>query len=434
MISRKPSVISKSRRLPSPGRILFEPGSKVTHDTVVGELDYVPGSLVRVDVAKQLGVAGEQLGEILVKKVDDKVETGEIIAASAPFFSRRVARCPTNGYLALWSRYLGYVYIREPIPIGPKDPVTYTAEDLGLSRMQFAANIVAKPGAVAVAGQLLISGSKKVVAPAICRVSEISLSEGYLVISPLYQITELTAFMDGTVSEIPDADTCVISCTGYRFSGAVGYGTEAGGIIKPLMSEDRDLDVGDLTESLNGAIVVARRGISLAALHHLADEGVSGLVLGCIDPGVLKAFSRRDPLKDLGALMEIRFPIILIQGFGAAMLRTVYDEIASLSGRRGAMDASTQLRAGVKRPDLLVPLPELDLDLYTDEEKITEGHLAIGAQVVLCREPFFGSTGIVEGMETQLGDTPAGTKATLITVRLDNGEAVRIPLSNCRVF
>jgi len=404
----------------------------VKFDTVVGELDYAPGPLVRLDVARQLGISGEKLGDTLVKSVNDAVAENEIIALNSQFFSRHAARSSTDGYLALWSKYLGYVYIREPMPVGPREPVAIRAEDLGLNKMQFAANIVAKPGMIAAPGQLLVSGSKKAVAPALCRVTEVALREGYMIITPLFQLTEMTAFIDGVISEIPDADSCVISGMGYRFTGATGYGGEDSGIITPVLAEDRDLTASDLPKELSGIILIARRGITLEALQRLADEGASGLVLGCIDQDTLRSFSRREPLKDLGALMDLPFPILLMQGFGAAMLESTYQEMASLTGRRGAIDGSTQLRAGVIRPELLVPVSEIpfaDDGLDHDAEDLP---LQEGMRVVLERQPHFGAAAVIVEIDSELRETSAGTRATLARLRLDSGEECVVPLSNCR--
>ena len=356
------------------------------------------------------------------------------MAENSQFFSRKAAFSSRSGYLALWSRYMGYAYIREPLPIGPKEPHTYRAEELGMNKLQFNANLRTKLDAVVVAGQVLVSGAKPVIAPALSRVTELSAMEGYLVLTPLFQVTELPALIDGVVTEIPDSDTCIVSAIGYSFPGAVGYGEEATGIITPLMKETQDLDLQHLKGEISGAIVIGRNGITLEALRYLADNKASGLVLGSIDIAVLEAFSGRHPLRYLGALMPLPFPIVVLQGYGAPMPATTYRAIAALAGHRGAVDGKTQLRAGVTRPELLIPLPDEPLDIPDIVPKEHFQVLQIGGKVIITRAPHFGEVAEVTAVDAGLQATAAGTRASLVTVRLAGGDSLAIPVANCKTW
>ena len=426
-------LISKIRRLPTKGHFLYKVGDRVNYDTIIGEVDYIPGQLIRLDIANQLGIPPEILGEVLTKAIDTKIEIDEIIAATDHFFSYRSFRSHTDGYLALWSHFLGYAYIRKTLPTGPAEPITFLAEDLGLSRTQFIDRLTVEQDDIVAPGQLLLEDVSKAFAPALSRVSYISKRDGIIIVTPLFQSTKLPALIDGILAEIIDEDSCQIKSVGMRFLGAVGYGTEGSGFIKALNPQERDLELSDLTEELEGSILISRGGITLDALHRLTEMQISGLVLGCIDIETLHIFSGSNPLKNLGALMDIPFPLIIMQGFGAAMIQTTYNALADLQGRRAFIDSHTQLRAGVVRPEILVPL--IDIVDLTDarEEALTEVSLSIGEQVILTREPHFGAIATIIDIDAHMQNTPAGTRAILVTICLDDGQVLQVPRNNCRI-
>ena len=425
-------IIRKLRRLPSQGHIIPAVGAKVAHDEIIGELDYIPGPLIRHDIARALGIDPQDLDDKMVKQVGDWVDNGEVIAENSIFYSCKQAYSIRGGYMALWSRYMGYAYIREPLPIGAKSAVTIRAEEFGISKLQFSANVRTKLDAVVNTGQMLVSGSKPIVAPSLSRVTTLSMMDGVIVLTPLFQVTEMPALIDGFIAEIPDRDSCVVATMGHRFTGSVGYGEEATGIIKPLLGEVRNLEITDLNDDLAGSIIIARGGVSLEALSHLAEEKIAGLVLGCIEVATLGAFTGRDPLRYLGTLMPIPFPIILMQGYGAPMLAEDYQAIAALAGMRGALDGKTQLRAGVTRPELLVPLPQEPFNLEDPPPDEHPAPLQVGGRALLTRAPYFGQGVLVLALDHQRQETPAGTLAALATVQLADGQILQVPLANCR--
>ena len=230
---------------------------------------------------------------------------------------------------------------------------------------------------------------------------------------------------------------------GHRFVGEVGYGGEASGILRPLLGDNRDLDVADLPSDISGCIVAARGGITEAALAKLAELEISGLVLGTIDPVVLAAFCQDNPLHKIGILMKTPFPLILLQGFSGPMPAQVYAQLESLQGRQSALDASTQLRAGVVRPELLVPLPEENFvgenGVLWPADMLALGENGVrppyvGAKVMLKRDPYLGSEGVITAIQARREATEAGTLATLAHIQLGDGTRCKVPLANCQLL
>ena len=424
--------VAKTRVLPAPGSIVVDVGTSVAYDQVVGRVEYIPGPMLRLDAARALGIYPEHLGAMLLLQPEDAVSAGEVFAETSEFFWSHSLRSPIDGYLALYSRHLGYVYIREPVPAAPSAAISIRHSDLSLSKLQFSQAVLVIAGQVVQKDQWLLRAGKAV-APLLCRVQSVSLSEGEIVLRPLFQPTELLAGISGTIVEVGNG-ACVIAAYGYRFPGEVGYGGEAVGKLRVLPGENADVHRADLPDDLQGCLLVCRGGIDADALQYLTEQRVAGLIAGYIDPLVLQHFLPQHPLLHLGGLMETDFPMLLVNGFSGAMPDDLYRRMIKLQSRQAYLDASTQIRAGVRRPELLVVLPEEELPPEEDPGANTAEAIDIGARVRLKRGPHLGAEGIVQALSVERQETAAGTKATLIKVLLENGETLQIPLVNCRAI
>jgi len=419
-----------TRRLIAQGQLLVKPGQKVAHDTIVGRLDYIPGQMVRCNVADQLGIAPKYIQSKMMKELNDWVDEGEILAKNDEFYTETTVDSPTSGYVALVSRFLGNVFIRVPLPAGPKEPIWYRAEDLGMSKLAFTAAITVKQGSVVDKGRVLITSKPPILSPAVGRIREISVTGGYMILAPLYQATELPAHLDGTVVDMPDSSTLVIRGYGYQYQGVLGYGGEQVGYLKPILNENRDLTADDLPENATGSVLLARGGVTLEALKKAEKLGVKGFILGTLHPAVLREYSHEDPLTIMGQRMDIPFTLILMQGFGSPMPENLYQSIAVHNGMRVSIDGSTQLRAGVQRPQIMIALPESE-----PEETFTpvvHQSLLPGDQVILIREPHFGETATILAVSSKLEKTEAETMAAVVNLRLENGHELQVPVQNCQ--
>ena len=419
-----------TRRLIAQGQLLVKAGQKVNYNTIVGRLDYIPGQMVRCNVADQLGIAPKYIHKTMLKELNDWVEEGEVLARNDEFYTETTVDSPTSGYVALVSRFLGNVFIRVPLPVGPKEPIWFRAEDYKMSKLAFTAAITVKQGTVVDKGRLLLTTKPPVLSPVVGRVREISVTGGYMILAPMYQATELPAHLDGTVVNIPDASTLIIQGYGYKYQGVLGYGGEQVGPLKPISSQNHDIEASDIPEDASDSILLARGGISFEALKKAEDLGVKGFILGTIHPSILREYSHEDPLTVMGQRMDIPFSLILMQGFGSPMSESLYETIAAHAGMRVAIDGSTQLRAGVQRPQILIALPESEPDDYKEAQP--SHNIDPGDTVILIREPHFGASAKVLSISSKLEKTDAGTLAAVANLRLEDGREIKIPIQNCQ--
>lgn len=421
--------LTVTRRLIAQGQLTADIGEKVAEDTIVGRLDYIPGQMVRLNVADSLGIAPRYIQEKMCKDLNAWIDKNELLALNDEFYTEKTVTSPTSGYIALVSRFLGNVFIREPLPAGPKEPIIVTAEELGLSKLAFMTNCLVKAGTVVDKGRVIIGGKNPYIAPAVGKIRDVSATGGYLVIAPLYQATELTAHIKGTVAEKPDSSTMIIEGYGYRYQGVLGFGGEKVGILKALRQISEDLEAADLTESDRSKVLLVKKGVTLEALKKAEELEIKGFILGSIKAQTLKEYSHEDPLTVFGQRLDIPFTIILMQGFGSAMPDPLFESIAKHEGMLASLDGSTQLRAGVQRPQVLFPLNE-ELPSDYSEPPLSEG-IRVGDRVILVREPYFGVSGTVLEKSAELMNTPAQTQAAMVKLKLDNGVEFLAPQQNC---
>ena len=89
--------IRRVRRLPIPGNVLVHKGQNVNPEDVIAEAN-VPGKIFKLDLARGLGLAEDEVGSCLVRKIGEDLEAGDIVAQVEGTFPRLV-RTPIGGQL-----------------------------------------------------------------------------------------------------------------------------------------------------------------------------------------------------------------------------------------------------------------------------------------------------------------------------------------------
>jgi hypothetical protein len=102
-----------------------------------------------------------------------------------------------------------------------------------------------------------------------------------------------------------------------------------------------------------------------------------------------------------------------------------------------SIDGATQIRAGVIRPEIIVPRsepgkkrPNIPLD---DGKEYAEG-LKAGTLVRIIRQPFFGSLARVIGLPVSLQKMETESKVRVLEVELQDGKLLTLPRANVEIF
>ena len=137
---------------------------------------------------------------------------------------------------------------------------------------------------------------------------------------------------------------------------------------------------------------------------------------------------------DLGVAItgseDIGITLIITEGFGdIAMAARTFKLMGSRAGADASVNGATQIRAGVMRPEILIPLTA-EGRAKSPKSAPSDGQLVPGRPVRIIRDPYFGLIGEVRGLPPEPRVLDSGSRARVLEVKLDSGESVTIPRAN----
>jgi hypothetical protein len=244
---------------------------------------------------------------------------------------------------------------------------------------------------------------------------------------------ELTAYLKGSVAEVMPEEGVVIETEGAFIQGIFGVGGERqGGVRVRVASPDQDLTPERIDADCRDAVVVGGRRITKEAIRKAAETGATAIVGGCIVDEDLIDFVGHDIGVAITGQEEVPLTLLVTEGFGSIpMAHRTFDLLKALEGKRASVNGRTQIRAGVIRPEIIIPLaPEERPPLPPEPER---HDLEIGTAIRLIREPYFGRLGRVAELPTELEKVPSGAEVRVLVAELENKERVQVPRANVEI-
>lgn len=242
---------------------------------------------------------------------------------------------------------------------------------------------------------------------------------------------EVDAFVDGTISEVIPHEGVIVQTEAAFLQGIFGIGGETQGPLNVAVSgPDEDLTPQHITPEHAGAVVVGGRRIHGETVSKAQEVGVQAIIGGGIDDQDLKEILGYDLGVAITGSEQIGLSLIITEGFGQiAMANRTFELLHSLQGRATSVNGATQIRAGVLRPEIVVPLNGIAAAGET-AQRVGGGVLEVGSHVRLIRDPYFGILGTVAELPTQPHVLESGSKARVLVVDCESGEQVTVPRAN----
>ncbi len=304
------------------------------------------------------------------------------------------------------------------------------AADVGDSMLKHEGDHVAKGEALARSKGIFGLFKSTLPSPADGTVESVSGVTGQVVLREAPIPVQVDAYITGKVIEELPQEGVVVETTGSYLQGIFGIGGERQGVIKVVVdSPDQPLEEKHLDESCAGKIVVGGSFVSLAVFRKALEIGVGGIIVGGFNYQDLKPILGYDLGVAITGGETIVTTLVVTEGFGdIAMARRTFDLMKSHEGRVASMNGATQIRAGVIRPEVIVPLEESELKGSSfDEDKISG--ITDGSLVRIIRAPYFGVLGTVKGLPPELTKMESGTMVRVAEVEVD-GKVVLLPRAN----
>ena len=151
------------------------------------------------------------------------------------------------------------------------------------------------------------------------------------------------------------------------------------------------------------------------------------------------AIALDQPGYDIGVAITgqepIAFTLMVTEGFGAIeMAARTFQLFQSLEGKTASINGATQIRAGVIRPEVIVPLDVPAPSSIAINPNDTSGQLGIGTPIRIIREPYFGLLASVTALPSELVQVESETLVRVLHAQLANGSHVTVPRANVEII
>ena len=266
-------------------------------------------------------------------------------------------------------------------------------------------------------------------APATGTLESVSSVTGQLILREPPIPVEVTAFVEGTVHEVLPDEGVVVEARCAFLQGIFGVGGETWGEVEiAVEGPDRDLEPGALRAGHRGKVVVGGAYVSHAALMRARELGVAAVVVGGFDDRDLRQLLGRDLGVAITGAEEIGLTLLLTEGFGRIrMADRAWQLLQRFTGRRASISGATQIRAGVMRPEILIPHAEAAAARGGSSDQ----GLEIGLALRVIRQPWFGRIGKVVELPSELHELESEAQVRVVVVEFsDDGTRAVVPRAN----
>jgi hypothetical protein len=242
---------------------------------------------------------------------------------------------------------------------------------------------------------------------------------------------EVLAYVRGVVQEVVPQEGVVVKAKGALVQGIFGVGGETHGpVAVGVSSPDAEFEPGSVKADHAGKVIIGGKHASLAAIREAAKVGARGLVVGGIHDDDLRELLGYDLGVAITGSEEIGVTLIVTEGFGLiAMARKTFELLSRFEGQEASINGATQIRAGVIRPELIIPH-----DGVSEAQASQSGIMEVGSLVRIIREPYFGLIGSVAELPPELQALESEAKVRVLDVNLKDGRRVRLPRANVELI
>jgi hypothetical protein len=245
---------------------------------------------------------------------------------------------------------------------------------------------------------------------------------------------EVDAYVDGVVVEVHESQGVTIETRGSFIQGIFGIGGETVGTLHICVDGPAEvLTEAKIGENAKGKVLVGGSHVSTKVLRHAIQLGARAVVVGGFDDHDLREFLGYDLGVAITGSEEKGITLVVTEGFGEIpMAGRTFDLLKQCEGKKASVSGATQIRAGVLRPEIVVP-QEVAGGAGADHDG--DGHgLEPGSVIRVIREPFFGRLGKVVSLPPELMALETEAKVRVLEVDFGDGSKTLLPRANVEMI
>lgn len=266
-------------------------------------------------------------------------------------------------------------------------------------------------------------------------VESISSITGQVLLRGLPIPVEVKAYLRGEVTEVFPDEGVVVACTGSFVQGIFGIGGETFGTLQVATADNTTVLTDKLISSdMAGKVVIGGSLVTADALKKAIQVGAKGIVVGGFDDKDLRDFLSYDIGVAITGSEDIGITLVVTEGFGQInMALKTFELLKAHEGQMACINGATQIRAGVIRPEVVIPAAA-EGRISVDNELATMEGLAVGSPVRVIRHPHFGRLGKVVALPSPLQKLESESVARVLEVEFNPGERAVIPRANVEMI
>jgi hypothetical protein len=244
---------------------------------------------------------------------------------------------------------------------------------------------------------------------------------------------DVKAYIRGQVVELLENEGAIIETKASLVQGIFGIGGEKHGEIM-LVAEDLTSHLTEdlITSNCKGKIVVGGACVTKDAFLKAVEMGVSGIVTGGINDLELKELLGYEIGVAITGQEDIGTTLIITEGFGEISMNPKTIELfKNFEGKTAAINGTTQIRAGVMRPEIIIPH---ELEVEKEGVDKLSGGMIKGTPIRVINEPYFGALGRVVSLPVELQTIKTESKVRVAEIELDDGKRIILPRANVEII
>lgn len=379
-------TFSIRRELPYKGQLEVKVKTKVNQNTVLGKTQFQPPKIFIINLNREIGsensLSKDEIMNGVKINIGDSVKKGDTIFThkSGLLRTNSIVKCRVNGIVSNIENS-GLIILKE-IQDYEIEPVTFNlAKIMGIDARTALSALKYKKGDFIEKGQILceiytfnllnmfkkneyvnkndftnqeenfqsLLGKKNNVffSPATGYLTNID-KEANVTIEYKFQPYILKSHFDGEVENIIKDQRVDLRITGKRIQALIGFGQESSGELCYKNNLD---NLNDLKEN---QILLLNSQLTYKDYQKLPSS-IKGIIIPSIHKSELEKIIKKETGVILTGYEELEIPILITEGFGNRGFSDELEKIfKTLTNQKGTILPHTQIRAGVKRPELVI--------------------------------------------------------------------------------
>jgi hypothetical protein len=246
---------------------------------------------------------------------------------------------------------------------------------------------------------------------------------------------EIKAYLEGEVVEVYEKEGVAVSTWGSFIQGIFGIGGEIHGEIGVVTKDNTEILTDKLIDkNCKDKVVVGGSLVTADAIKKAISVGAKGIVVGGFSDKDLRDFLGYDLGVAITGSEELGITLVITEGFGQInMAEKTFNLLKSKEGQMACINGATQIRAGVIRPEVVVPVRE-DVHKKEKKEEFENIGLTVGYPIRVIREPYFGRLGKVSALPPALQKLESESSARVLEVEFEDGTKAIIPRANVEML